>query len=311
MSRSLLPEMTFIHPLVDACSISVLMIGGDTSWERVIAYNALAFALQLPFGIVLDRWPRWTQTGFIVGVGLVLVAAFASIVGLCGWLPLTAVCVGNALFHLSAGKHILDFFHGNGGPIGMFISTGALGLLAGRMGTERFASIGLLVFSAALAAAVLFVVVWLARCPVAFCVNATAAVCRDCRAFVPSVLLALLFLLVVWRSWAWLSAWRLTIETGALLIILGTVAAFCGKASGGYVADRIGCWTVTAISICGSLAMVFLCSPESPMAWIALLFVSQLATGPVLSLLYDNAPRADCGGTAFGINCLGLFVGSL
>ena len=145
--------MTFIHPLVDACSISVLMIGGDTSWERVIAYNALAFALQLPIGIVLDRWPRWTQTGFIVGVGLVLVAAFAGIVGLCGWLPLTAVCVGNALFHLSAGKHILDFFHGNGGPIGMFISTGALGLLAGRMGTERFASIGLLGFSAALAAA--------------------------------------------------------------------------------------------------------------------------------------------------------------
>jgi len=35
-----------IHPLVDARSVSVLVVGGMT-WERVIAYNALAFALQL------------------------------------------------------------------------------------------------------------------------------------------------------------------------------------------------------------------------------------------------------------------------
>ena len=40
---------TIIHPLVDACSVSVLVAGGMT-WERVIAYNALAFALQLPLG---------------------------------------------------------------------------------------------------------------------------------------------------------------------------------------------------------------------------------------------------------------------
>ena len=31
---------TIIHPLVDACSVSVLVAGGMT-WERIIAYNAL------------------------------------------------------------------------------------------------------------------------------------------------------------------------------------------------------------------------------------------------------------------------------
>lgn len=47
-------------PLVDACSVSVLVAGGMT-WERVIAYNALAFALQLPLGVLLDVWPRIRQ----------------------------------------------------------------------------------------------------------------------------------------------------------------------------------------------------------------------------------------------------------
>ena len=42
---------TILHPLVDACSVTVLVVGG-ISWQRVLAYNALAFALQLPLGEV-------------------------------------------------------------------------------------------------------------------------------------------------------------------------------------------------------------------------------------------------------------------
>ena len=39
----MLPLFTIIHPLVDACSVSVLVADGMT-WDRVLAYNALAFA---------------------------------------------------------------------------------------------------------------------------------------------------------------------------------------------------------------------------------------------------------------------------
>ena len=49
----MLPIFTILHPLVDACSVSVLVVGGMT-WERVIAYNAMAFALQLPIGMLMD-----------------------------------------------------------------------------------------------------------------------------------------------------------------------------------------------------------------------------------------------------------------
>ena len=47
----MLPFFAIIHPLVDACSVSVLVAGGR-SRERVIAHNAMAFALQMPLGMV-------------------------------------------------------------------------------------------------------------------------------------------------------------------------------------------------------------------------------------------------------------------
>ena len=56
----MLSLFTIIHPLVDVCSVSVL-VAGVMTWERVLAYNALAFALQLPLGVVLDEWPRYRE----------------------------------------------------------------------------------------------------------------------------------------------------------------------------------------------------------------------------------------------------------
>ena len=44
---------TLFHPLVDACSVTVLVVG-RMSWQRVLMYNELAFALQFPLGVALD-----------------------------------------------------------------------------------------------------------------------------------------------------------------------------------------------------------------------------------------------------------------
>lgn len=128
----MLPLFTIIHPLVDACSVAVLVAGGMT-WERVIAYNAMAFALQMPLGMALDACPRLVRRGFFLGTGMVFAAAVGTALGLGGWGVLVAACVGNALFHLTAGKHVLEEYGGRSGPIGLFIATGALGLMAGQV----------------------------------------------------------------------------------------------------------------------------------------------------------------------------------
>ena len=75
--------LTIIHPLVDACSVAVLVAGGMT-WERVIAYNAMAFALQLPIGMLMDEWPQLNRAGFFLGTGLTFSAAVFAAFGIGG-----------------------------------------------------------------------------------------------------------------------------------------------------------------------------------------------------------------------------------
>ena len=311
----MLPILTMTHPLVDACSMSVLAAGG-MSWSRILVYNAVAFALQLPLGIVLDMRPGLVRGGFVAGTSLVCAATLAAAFGANGWGVLVVVCLGNAIFHLTAGKHVLEAHGGRSGPIGLFISTGALGLLAGKLGVEHAASVCLPTFAALLATCVVIAGGTRSRASVT---GETPVVpvggTRSCASatgetpVVPVMILAGLFVLVAWRSWAGLEATRLTATEGMSLVLAGAAVTWGGKAVGGYLAERLGRWTVTAASVCGSAALSFACSPQNALAWLVLLFVAQLATGPVLSLVYDRMDGK--GGTAFGLNCLGLFAGSL
>ena len=302
----MLPILTITHPLVDACSMSVLAAGG-MSLSRILLYNAVAFALQLPLGVLLDARPGLVRGGFVTGTCLVCAATLAAAFGARGWCVLAAACLGNALFHLTAGKQVLDAHGGRSGPIGLFISTGALGLLAGKLGVERAAAASLTTFAALLAA-----------CVVAAGMNAGWRTSTDTPSVdqvvgrgvddappstgespvIPVIVLAGLFVLIAWRSWAGLEATRMTMAQGVACLAAGAAVTWGGKVAGGYLADLAGRWTVTAASVCGSVALAFACSPENMVAWLVLLFVSQLATGPVLSLAYENSGRS--GGTAFG-----------
>ena len=300
----MLPLFTILHPLVDACSVSVLVAGGMT-WERVIAYNAIAFALQLPIGVLMDELPRLMRGGFFIGTGLTLVAAVLSAFGFGGWVILASACVGNALFHLTAGKHILDIYDGRGGPIGLFISTGALGLMAGQVWAAKAATICLWGFAAALAVGVVAAAVRTWKAP--WIIHAPAQ--DDRGAILQKLVLVGLVVLIAWRSWAALLAGGRSADAGAFLMLVGAAVTCVGKVTGGYLAERLGRWKVTVVSIAGSAALVFLYEPSWRAVWLALLFIAHLATGPVLSLVYERMARR--GGTAFGLNCLGLFAGGM
>ena len=306
----MLPLFIIIHPLVDACSVSVLVAGG-MSWERVIVYNALAFALQLPLGVLMDEWPRFTRLGFFIGTGMVFAASGVCAFGTGGWLVLAVACVGNALFHLSAGKQVLEAHGGRAGPIGLFISTGALGLMAGQVWVAQAAGVCLTVFAGALGVCVV-AAAWAWTCGACALPGgprqARPLPCGG-RGAAALPILAGLFVLIAWRSWAGLFAGGRSAGGCALMMLVGAAVTFAGKVAGGYLGEHVGCWKVTAFSVAGSAALAFICEPAWIVPWLVLLFVAQLATGPVLSLVYEKMERH--GGTSFGLNCLGLFMGSL
>lgn len=79
----MLGVFTVAHPLVDACSMGVLIAGGMT-WPRILACNAIAFVLQLPVGILADARPGMLRNCFFCGTALVLAAALGAAVGFAG-----------------------------------------------------------------------------------------------------------------------------------------------------------------------------------------------------------------------------------
>jgi len=101
-----------------------------------------------------------------------------------------------------------------------------------------------------------------------------------------------LFVLIAWRSWAGLFAGGRSAGGCALMMLVGAAITFAGKVAGGCLAERVGCWKVTVFSVVGSAALVFFCEPEWIVPWLVLLFIAQLATGPVLSLVYEKMETA-------------------
>jgi len=311
--------LTILHPLVDFCSVTVLVTGGVTV-DRWLAYNALAFALQMPLGFALDVWGRgrdearpsraWLgRLGFAAGCAFAAGGAVAVAFGCAGWWPLALACVGNTLFHLTAGASVLETSSGRSGPIGLFISTGALGLMAGQMVANGGRVWLVLPVAVALVAGAAWQTVkWNALKDETSPLHQGVGCGADGVLALPWIV-AGLFALVVWRSWAGLLAGGMSSGAGIAFALAGAIVTWAGKVAGGYLADWRGRGRVVAVSLVGSALLCFVCSPSAVLPWLVLLFVAQLATGPVLSLMYDRCGRR--AGTAFGLNCLGLFFGSL
>ena len=290
---------TLLHPLVDCASASLLWLTAE-GWSSFFVYAFCAFALQLPLGFVLDTFPRWTRPAFGVGVGLVALACLTGVFLLPGLVMVGVCCLGNALFHLSAGKLVLDRTDGRSGPIGLFISTGALGLFA--------ASHFVVDNSSAMVAPVAFALLAGGAMACRFVDFSVARQgCWRPRWGLPLAAVAGLFALVAWRGWVALSA--CSASDAFAVLLAGAVVTWAGKVVGGYLAECVGLAIVVAVSVCGSLLLCLGVGTASVAGWLAIVFLAQLATGPVLTLVYRCVNRSS--GVAFGINCLGLFAGSL
>lgn len=302
MDRLRLPLYTVCHFLVDwAC---ILLVTGplrqdmttreDWLW-LILDYNACAFAMQLPLGVLADRLSRSWRTA---AAGAVLVAA--------GWLLHSvppAACVtaglGNALFHLGGGREVLLLSEARAGPSGIFVASGAFGVWLGVCCAQSGSAGPLLPVLGMLLAGALMARLGRRE-------EAAARPWSPAPLTAPLLLAAaLLTLTVVLRSWVG-TQMAFPWKTGlwGLAVVLCVVA---GKALGGLLGDRFG-WVKTGLVTLVLAAVFFLPSFRWTAAGLAAALLFNTTMAITLAALARQFGPDHCG-AAFGLTTFALFLG--
>ena len=281
------------HLAVDLCCAFLVLSRGlrAEAWAAaLLAYNFCAFALQMPLGLLTDRFGNGRL--FSAG-GCLLVAGSALLRDAPLFLCVTAG-VGNALFHVGGGRDLLQRSGGKAGALGVFVSTGALGLFLGKLLSEAalpwyFASVPML-----LCAGLILMV-----CPTVeaqpFCLK------LDGRAL---WLLLTLFLVAALRSWGgflFSFSWKTGLWAWAL-----TLSVALGKALGGFALDRWGL-RAAACSLLPAAALFLL--PEAALPGCLAVLLFNVTMPLTLRASADLLPGAY--GFSFGLLTFALFLGFL
>jgi FSR family fosmidomycin resistance protein-like MFS transporter len=299
-----------IHALVDAACVAAVVrashgstVGDLGAFWTVAGYDWLAFGLQFPLGLLVDRL-RLARLSMIVG------AAIAALVLAPGPIPslatMIAAGVGNALFHLGAGGLVLRSSGGRAAPAGVFVAPGALGLGLGLwMGrTGRGSTFPIYV---ALAFAVIALITLDKPAAEGQSTPSQSGAAPTWPAVFPwFVLLLLLLASVAVRSFVGFGACFQC--PGGLAVVIGLPAAgFLGKLVGGMVADRLGWLRASIGALLLSLPLIAFSGGSLVLALPGvLLFQSTMAV--TLVAVYALMPRWPA--TAFGLPCLALIAGA-
>lgn len=298
-----------LHFLVDGiCAYAMFghFAGHENRYLHILLYNFCAFALQMPFGVVLDRLnerrsTKWYQPTFlfaVLGVALTCIGALMHPV---------VLGIGNALFHLGGGVGTIyedEAKDRKGRGLGVFVAPGALGLYMGTLLAKNSETQSLIWIVPVLVAVSLCVV----RCMRVLHKRGQMP-CKDgiTRVDKGTLLLVLgCFLVVILRSYVGMAV-SFSWKNGLLAGIAAVLAVVLGKIAGGFSAAGIGIRRTVA----GSLLLSALCYlfSENMVAGVLALFFFNMTMPITLYLLVQRLRGFP--GFSFGLLTFGLFLGFL
>ena len=296
--------LSVVHAAVDlACAaLFFSVLKGGELWLGMVLYNACAFLCQLPMGVVADRLNR---NMLFAAVGCALVALAFGLRSV----PILAMVVaglGNGAFHVGGGIEVLNGSETKAGPLGVFVSPGAIGLYFGRVFSAGMLSLPWLLpaILLSLGAAILLLGKEERKAG-----SHNAELSFD----MPKGglrLLVLLFFVVALRSFMGTTE---AFSTGTLLSSLpsvwaGFIPVLClalGKTAGGFAADRMKPIPTAIVSL--GLCALFLFFPLHPILALAALFLFNMSMP--LTLFASARILKGAKGTAFGLLTAALFLG--
>ena len=125
---------TILHFCVDGlCSFvifaSLYKEGSNLNTYIFLAYNMLAFVTQPLVGLLQERI-KCEKITLGIAAGLLVLGVIFKFVPVISPIFLG---IGNSFFHISGGKHVIEKTNNNIIYLGIFVSTGAIGLILGQI----------------------------------------------------------------------------------------------------------------------------------------------------------------------------------
>lgn len=294
---------TILHFLVDFATvflISGILIGPAVGMvnrgEVIIVYNLIAFAGQLPIGMVADALGK---NSLVVALGCLLACISYPMSLISPWIACVLAALGNGAFHIGAGSDILKMSMPKAALSGLFVSSGALGVW--------------LAYKAEASVAIWF-------CPVLMLIASiwlfvTYKVCKEeekiskIRFEKPSAIVLLAVscfaLTIVIRSLLGM-VMNFSWKTVPLLSFVFVMAVATGKALGGFLGDRFGYIKTAVISLAVSLVSFVFSFDYWALGIVAVLCFNM--TMP-LTLTAIAGVSNQKYGFAFGITTFALAIG--
>ncbi len=281
------------HFAVDLGCAYAVFSGSTAGAIGYLLYNFSAFAVQMPLGLLADRFGN---NRLFAAAGTLLVALVCCFPAF-GVPGIVLLGLGNALFHIGGGLDVLNGSGSRAAPLGVFVSPGAFGLFLGTLwGNQPGSRIPVLLILLACAALMLFS-------------PARRRLPQNVPLEFPKLSLfpwaALLFLVVVLRSFGGLQA-SFSWKTG-LWSWLTVAAVVLGKTCGGFLSDRFGSVSAAAGSLL--LGTLLFCCSHLPVCGVLALFCFNMSMPITLFALAQAMPG--CKGFSFGLLTFALFLGFL
>ncbi len=261
-----------------------------------LLYNILAFGLQPFLGYFCDSRPAFLAgrlgavlTGTGVALGLLQLP----------WLALITAALGNAWFHVAGGIDSLVHARGKLARSGVFVSTGAvgvvLGTLAGQTGASPLFPLGLLLLA--------LLAMWGIR-PAGEPLSCWFSAANPRLGYLAAALALAAIVIRAYGGGKIPMDWK----TSASLGLLPGIFSCLGKAAGGLLADRVGVKRFGALALLLSIPLLCFGGGNifASLAGVFLFNTSMPVSLCTVASLFPHSP-----GLAFGLTTLALLCGTV
>ena len=292
MKSKTLIKQTLGHFFTDAaCALVIFSATHDIKQAFIyfIAYNFLAFCLQPVAGFVLDKFQKIKPSHYITTAFILLIIGFVPF--LPAWEKVIFIGIGNCLFHTGAGTIILNSSKKKMAPLGIFVSSGALGLTLGTL-LSPYAQVHNVCMMALLILEI-------------FNLTATEEKITKKSGSIHWKIAPLLCLCIVIRSFMGFISVTTFVKSAPIILMI-TCGVVAGKALGGLLCDK---WGIRRVATFSTLIVValFLFSFHNPYLWTMVQLIVNLSMPITLYLIYESMPHLPA--FSFGLAASFLCVG--